>query len=386
MALVSACATVIDRRDRPVIVFCANMDFPFSFPLIGRCRGVTQLERSYPGSFLKLDAATLDLTGARATGASAVRPAAVKLRELYVARLDGAFVTDQGTHVTRDSLLIEELSRHLEDPIAGHRRLRSFRLRSIRRLQQTVVSLVAPCQYNYYHWMLEALPKLGLLRAYGAIPEDAIYYAPAHKPFQAQSLEHLGVTPLLPAREAQVIRAATVLAASIPGPSGTPHAWAVEWLREQFSTLMEQAEGKPPVRCLIVNRRGSGRRQIVNEAELVRALAALAPQVVALERLTLAEQADLFARAQVVIAPHGAGLTNLLFAGRGCRVFELFEKNYHVRCYERLAGLVGCGYTALDGEDERDPVTGNKNLRIDVEALARQVLGRAPLKAPSFPA
>ena len=45
-------------------------------------------------------------------------------------------------------------------------------------------------------------------------------------------------------------------------------------------------------------------------------------------RLTVREQIDTFAAAQVVVAPHGAALTNLAFASPGVRVLELFAPDY----------------------------------------------------------
>ncbi|MBD1921548.1 glycosyltransferase family 61 protein [Microcoleus sp. FACHB-831] len=41
---------------------------------------------------------------------------------------------------------------------------------------------------------------------------------------------------------------------------------------------------------------------------------------VTLESLSVSDQAALFSSAQVVIAPHGAGLSNVVFCNRGTKV------------------------------------------------------------------
>ncbi|HBW56875.1 MAG TPA: hypothetical protein DEF27_03370, partial [Oscillatoriales bacterium UBA8482] len=49
---------------------------------------------------------------------------------------------------------------------------------------------------------------------------------------------------------------------------------------------------------------------------------------VELETLSVAEQARLFAHAKVIIAPHGAGLTNLMFCSPETIVIELVSPHY----------------------------------------------------------
>ena len=44
--------------------------------------------------------------------------------------------------------------------------------------------------------------------------------------------------------------------------------------------------------------------------------------------MSVAEQVELFVYADVVVAPHGAGLTNLLFCREGTRIVEIFPPTY----------------------------------------------------------
>lgn len=48
-------------------------------------------------------------------------------------------------------------------------------------------------------------------------------------------------------------------------------------------------------------------------------------QTCVLEKMTIREQIKLFARAKAVVASHGAGLTNLMFAQPETRILEIFE-------------------------------------------------------------
>ena len=59
------------------------------------------------------------------------------------------------------------------------------------------------------------------------------------------------------------------------------------------------------------------------------------------------EQIELFRGASAVVAPHGAALTNILFAPNECRVLELFASRGGGDKYGVLATALGQDYTAL---------------------------------------
>ena len=70
-------------------------------------------------------------------------------------------------------------------------------------------------------------------------------------------------------------------------------------------------------------------RAIKNETDLiVRLQSAFNVEPIVLEEYSIEGQAHLFAQADIIIAPHGAGLTNLVFARPGTMVIELFQ--YHL--------------------------------------------------------
>ena len=50
-------------------------------------------------------------------------------------------------------------------------------------------------------------------------------------------------------------------------------------------------------------------------------------EIIYAEELKFSEQVDLFSEASFVVAPHGAGLTNICFMEKGTRLVEIFEPN-----------------------------------------------------------
>ena len=77
------------------------------------------------------------------------------------------------------------------------------------------------------------------------------------------------------------------------------------------------------------------------------------------------EQVALFSRADLVVGPHGAGLTNVVF-GEDLAVVELFGDK-QIATFDRLAAALGHGYEYLEGEGV------GVDIRVDTDVLDRTI-------------
>lgn len=119
--------------------------------------------------------------------------------------------------------------------------------------------------------------------------------------------------------------------------------WTCQFLRR---LLLHSA--RPVSLRLYISRRHAS-RSVINEAEVLALLEPLGFQTVLLESLSVRQQANLLAQAEAVIAPHGGGLTNLLFCPPGTKVIELFPPDFVYPCYWLVANLVQLEYYYLLG-------------------------------------
>jgi capsular polysaccharide biosynthesis protein len=235
------------------------------------------------------------------------------------------------------------------------------------RLHGTTVSLSAPAGATYYHWMLDVLPRIALLRSVGFDwrEADRIVVASFRRPFQRETFERLGV-PLDKVVEAGSFRHAVcerLVLPSYPGISGFPPSWACRFLRESF--LNETPE---PARRLYVSRARSRGRGIANEEQVRAAAEAAGFETVFPEEMPVRAQASLFAAARAVVAPHGSGLTNLVFCQPGTSVLELFPPGFRASHYWVLSRQAGLVHRALMGG--RGPGTGPvADFRVDPAAF-----------------
>jgi capsular polysaccharide biosynthesis protein len=88
---------------------------------------------------------------------------------------------------------------------------------------------------------------------------------------------------------------------------------------------------------------------MANEEDLERRLTSIGFRVVLLSHLPISQQWSIFAGARIVVAPHGAGIANILFSAAGASLVEIYPPNYHPPVFRRLAAIRGLGYIPLEG-------------------------------------
>jgi len=225
-------------------------------------------------------------------------------------------------------------------------------------------SLTNAWSRNYFHWITECLTRLeGLEFFYNQMPSGAkppkliINKDPA--PWQQESLQLLGYSSrdwiewdyskmyvkhlIVPStRRYQERSRASEVVADIMSPA------ARQWLQDRlFYSLGINRQQTTPCKRIFVSRRKAPARKILNELEVMDFLEPLGFQAYILEDLSFSEQVRLFSQADVVIAPHGAGLTNILFC-QSAKVIELFGHPHYIRPdYFQLAQCADLQYTFL---------------------------------------
>jgi capsular polysaccharide biosynthesis protein len=101
-------------------------------------------------------------------------------------------------------------------------------------------------------------------------------------------------------------------------------------------------------RRLYVNRRDTKIRKILNEDRLEVAPASRGFESVSLASFSFAEQVRLFASADVVVAPHGAGLSNVAFCPPEASVVEFRDPAWFWPVFGDAARGVNVRYTLVD--------------------------------------
>lgn len=226
------------------------------------------------------------------------------------------------------------------------------RKRTKKRMAGTVCFIDARSSSIYYHWMIDVLPKIALIKSAGIDINSIDYFiARCTSEFQRQTLQHLGI-PLdrvIPPDETQMVLADKLIVPYLKHDRGDRlynglglgmARWVPAWLSQTF--VSGTNEETTPEK-IYISRAQRGTRAPENEGQLVAELQDRGFKSVALEELSVTQQANLMANARIVVAPHGAGLTNIAFCRQGTMVVEIFG-DYVVPCYWALSTLANLNY------------------------------------------
>jgi len=249
---------------------------------------------------------------------------AMELRDAVV--VGKGLVVDSDGHVVLESAIFQH--EYLRRTYQNHWVLLRDRWRATHHAH--ALPLIGYLDRNYFHWMLESIGRLELVADRLADPTLEILVDADPPAFVRDSITFLfGVPPeRIVADGARTRRVDRCLLVSYPhtrnASTGRANVYDPELIRAIHRRALDRlgpVEG-PPI-DLLITRRNATQRRILNEDELLRRFPRL--QAVAMEELSFAEQVALFARARTVVAVHGAGLTNLLFA-RSAVVIELYPQ------------------------------------------------------------
>lgn len=286
-----------------------------------------------------------------------------------------------GLPVTRDGRFILECaegsSRLLSDTIArvvSSRHVPTHRGRRGHIHERAATSLLGLWSDGFFHWFADYLPRVRGIEAYaertGVYPD--VLVGSEGPSWQRDSLELLGV-PNGRVVETDGMRR-TVDRFIVPSLPRQTEADSPRWGYTQsprglrwVGDRIRQNLGIDPgnENRILITRRGAQKRRLANDKEVIEALSPYGFEPVTLSNLSLESQVELFAKADAVVAPHGAGLVNSIYA-EDLKILELFGE-YVNACYYCLAGGLDLTYRYELCEDR------GSDIYVDVAALERAV-------------
>lgn len=120
---------------------------------------------------------------------------------------------------------------------------------------------------------------------------------------------------------------------------------------------------------IYISRKKAKVRRLLNEDQLFRILKKYNFKKVYCEDLPFKKQVELFNSAEIIIAPHGAGLTNIIFS-ENLKVIEMFSPTYVAHNYFMLCKTLNFHYSYIIGYDPND----NFDFRIDLHKIENALI------------
>ncbi len=262
--------------------------------------------------------------------------------------------------ITPDNYLLADVSRDYPGFLPGcekHdvRKHSVFNLESFSPLKQIdgSVAVLSGLSGNvYFHWMVDVLPRIELLRRSGRdlAQIDWFLVNSCQHEFQRESLRILGIPEekVLESDRIPHLQATELIVPSFAGYLGWPPGWAIDFLRREF--LKEIVPGSNYPKRIYISRSKARYRRVLNEEDVVEALAQSGFVSIMPESMSLTEQVAHFYHAEVIVAVHGSGLTNTIFCKSGTQVIELVSPHYIGHYYWGISQYLKLEHYFLAGE------------------------------------
>lgn len=224
-----------------------------------------------------------------------------------------------------------------------------------------------PWSFNYHHWIINCLSKLWWTEYCPELSDVPLIVPAELKPFHLQSLAAMEMdsSRLLP------FDGGPWLVERLYFPANGDF-WPdqLAWIRQRLFQHYGITEG-PGTRLLYISRNDAPGRRIVNEAEVIEFLSRRGFEVLQLDSMPLGEQMRAFARAKVVIGPHGSGLTNILFGATDLSLLELHPDDEINHVFWVLASALQQRYAFLSGRR----INAERDFTVEIADLER-LLGK----------
>lgn len=293
---------------------------------------------------------------------------------------DGTVVGDYGAIITPNGTLDGEMSDYFG--IAGWREHPLYlkrRLPPVEEVDGTVAVLATRGgSNNYYHFLLDVLPRFGVLQETLPDCEPDALFVPHGAAYQRTFMElaGLGGHRVIASGPDKAVRATRLLVPSVANRREAAPPSTVTWLR---SRMRPTGATDTPRRIFVTRGQEPNTRRIVHEDAMMELLEARGFVRVSPATYSPQEQINLFAGAEVVVAAHGAALANLLFVTPGARVLEMFAPNYVNSCYWAISQSipdVHYRYLVADGWEKHGPGDPMNKILADID-LAPEVIAAA---------
>jgi len=229
--------------------------------------------------------------------------------------------------------------------------------------------------HNYFHWITQALPAIDFsLHRDGQVRSVALGL-PVLRSWQEESLRLLGFDGIKRVTLDDTTRLygfdnvefnSLINGGASFCLSGTAYR---TYSRLRQSVPKQSSEG----RKIYVARTDSPRRRLRNEDALLDVMRDRGFEIVVPGALTLTEQIRVFREASLVVGPHGAGLTNIVFCEPGTIVYELVPDHYPNVCFTNLALICRLRYWADSFISEGDGHPSARDWDADLSVVAERI-------------
>lgn len=309
---------------------------------------------------------------------------------LFSFNLSNAYVSPFGVVFKNGKIIRESLSIYSKEVFWNT--LFSFYKKilknKVRKIEGDCIVISHSWYDNYYHWLIEIMPRLFLLKN-ELFNKKLIIHKNISK-FHFEMLSKFNFKEIVFIEDNELLKCENISFTSFPNYSTTEilnvqsrnfniidlninyvlMKEMKQWFQNNPSLIKTTGNKK-----IYISRKKAPKRQILNEKELETFLVNNGFIKVFLEDYSFDKQVELMNNSSIVIGCHGAGLANILFMEPKTHVINLINNNFQEFCYLTLAGVAGVNYSHVNCTSnslELNPAFNDITVDLDI---IREILG-----------
>ena len=193
---------------------------------------------------------------------------------------------------------------------------------------------------NYHHFLIDCLGSLANFEHTHSYDHLPILFSGQLTRWQGELLNLLGVDAerIIQRGETRPYHVDTLVFPSLLSRFNVSHPAAVRFLRKKL--VKNDLKVRPGKRVFITRRNIRGRK-IANEEALISMVKRYGVEIINTAGWTVAQQVEYFSDVELIIAPGGAALANLLFCPQDTKVIILSSDRSWVETFTTITGLLG---------------------------------------------
>lgn len=211
-----------------------------------------------------------------------------------------------------------------------------------------VLTQGASGHFNYAHWLFDILPKLIIASQFCKLSKINFFYFSKLNNFQKETLKFMKIDParFIDSNKLRHIESEKLIAVSHPNYFKKTiffaHSNLPKWIIYSLKKIFLKKKIKKSIyKRIFIDRSDSTQKhcKLINNKEIIIFLKKRGFKILKLSKIKFINQISIFKNCKEIIAPHGAGLANLVFCKSGTKVCEIITKNINNSVYRRVSNI-----------------------------------------------
>lgn len=286
----------------------------------------------------------------------------------YLVELSHAYVSPFGV-VFRNGFVVKDSVYSMFDPRKQWLTFYKKRLlNKVRKVSGDCLVVHHAYYQNYYHFLLEILPRLFVMKE--RAPALTLIINETLPSFAREYLSLFRFNDIVYLKDEEIAKVDKIyFPTHLRGLAYNPAVMRemAAWLRQQ---LLPDDAVRGPER-IFISRANAKYRKTVNEAEVIALLRDKGFEFFDPGNAGIREQAAFFSHARYIIGSHGAGFSNMLFSRRAELVIDLIHEQHPQDCFYNLACIFDIGYYYFQCKGTgADSYPNNDDIIVDLQQFS----------------